>query len=66
MSFRAPRVPIMLTALAMFTILHQPAGATAATVANPECPIEQVLYDPGSGEDIVVPPGFKVSVFAKT
>jgi glucose/arabinose dehydrogenase len=65
MSFRAPRVPIMLTALAMFTILHQPAGATAATVANPECPIEQVLYDPGSGEDIVVPPGFKVSVFAK-
>jgi glucose/arabinose dehydrogenase len=37
----------------------------AATVANPECPVEAVSYNPGNGEDIVVPSGYSVSVFAK-
>src|SRR6516162_3372437 len=41
-----------------------PAAANAATVANPICPSEVVLYNPGNGEDIVVPDGFRVSVFA--
>ena len=39
--------------------------AGAATVTNPACPTEVVLYNPGNGEDIVVPSGYKVSVFAK-
>ena len=38
-----------------------PIVAEAATVANPLCPAETVLFNPGSGEDIVVPPGFRVS-----
>ena len=43
------------------------ASATAATAdrSNPNCPVETVFYDPGNGEDIAVPAGFKVSVFAK-
>ncbi|MFL5277292.1 MAG: hypothetical protein ACJ79T_12515 [Myxococcales bacterium] len=32
---------------------------------NPNCPVETVFYDPGNGQDIAVPKGFKVSVFAK-
>ena len=32
---------------------------------NPICTAETAFYSPGNGEDIVVPPGFKVSVFAK-
>jgi hypothetical protein len=41
-----------------------PGAARAATVANPLCPTETVKFDPGQGQDIVVPTGFKVSVFA--
>jgi glucose/arabinose dehydrogenase len=41
-----------------------PAVAEAATAANPLCPAETVLFNPGNGEDIAVPPGFRVSVFA--
>ena len=41
-----------------------PTVAGAATVGNPLCPGEDVLFNPGNGEDIVVPDGFKVSVFA--
>jgi glucose/arabinose dehydrogenase len=32
---------------------------------NPACPGEEVFYDPGRGEDIVLPTGYKVEVFAK-
>jgi hypothetical protein len=41
-----------------------PAAAEAATVNNPICPAESVLFNPGNGEDIVVPDGYRVSVFA--
>jgi hypothetical protein len=34
-------------------------------VANPLCPSETAIYAPGQGQDIMVPAGFKVSVFAK-
>ena len=37
-----------------------PSAALAATVANPLCPTETVKFDPGQGQDIVVPKGFKV------
>jgi len=39
------------------------AAAAAVQVPNPECPGEDVSFNPGNGEDIVVPSGFKVSVF---
>ena len=42
-----------------------PLTVSAVTVGNPVCPTEQVLYNPGNGEDIVVPSGYQVSVFAK-
>ena len=37
--------------------------AFAATVANPICTNNTALFNPGNGEDIVVPPGYSVSVF---
>src|SRR6266478_3018923 len=44
-------------------VLALPTLATAA--GNPLCPGEDVFYDPGHGQNIVVPQGFEVSVFAK-
>src|SRR2546430_3703418 len=44
-------------------VLALPTLATAA--GNPLCPGEDVFFDPGHGQDIVVPPAFEVSVFAK-
>jgi glucose/arabinose dehydrogenase len=47
------------------------AGMAAVPVAawaqafNPVCPNETAFYNPGNGEDIAVPRGFKVEVFAK-
>jgi glucose/arabinose dehydrogenase len=39
------------------------APLTALAASNPLCPGEDVFFNPGNGEDIVVPPGFEVSVF---
>jgi hypothetical protein len=41
-----------------------PSTAGAVTLSNPLCPTETVKFDPGQGQDIVVPKGFTVSVFA--
>ena len=52
-------------ALALAAPLALPGVAQAVnTVANPLCPAETAFYAPGSGQDITVPPGFTVSVFA--
>jgi hypothetical protein len=40
------------------------AQAAATVVSNPICPDNTAFFDPDNGKDIVVPPGFKVSVFA--
>jgi glucose/arabinose dehydrogenase len=40
-------------------------AASLADVSNPVCPAESVFFDPGNGQDIVVPAGYKVEVFAK-
>ena len=58
-----PRVLSFLFALALLLML--PAFVSAAQVGNPLCPGEEVLYNPGNGQDIVVPSGYTVSVFAK-
>jgi glucose/arabinose dehydrogenase len=44
--------------------LMAPQSAVAVTVGNPACPGEDVLFNPGNGEDITVPDGYKVSAFA--
>src|SRR5205814_3870118 len=41
-----------------------PLTVKAAVVANPLCPAETALYDPGHGQDISVPSGYVVSGFA--
>src|SRR5262245_24223569 len=42
-----------------------PLAAMAEIVSNPNCPVETVFYDPGNGEDVIVPDGYKVEVFAR-
>src|SRR5712691_11311834 len=44
-------------------VLTLPTLATAQTRGNPLCPGEDVFFNPSHGENIVVPSGFKVSVF---
>src|SRR5215467_8943439 len=58
------RLRVLSTALAYAPFLALPAVASAATVFNPLCSGESVLFNPDQGQDIVVPAGFKVSVFA--
>ena len=55
--------PSLSLALALGLFLTPPTVAAAATVANPLCPKETVSFNPDQGQDIVVPAGFKVSVF---
>src|SRR6266851_2319420 len=57
-----PRVLSFVFAFALFLI--PPAFVAAATVVNPICTNNTVSFNPGNGQDIVVRPGFKVSVFA--
>jgi hypothetical protein len=58
--------PLTLTAaLGVAPLVMSPIAAQAATVSNPLCPTETAIYAPGHAQDIVVPPGFRVSVFAR-
>jgi len=58
------RSQTLVAALAFAPFLSLPAVAANNTVANPICPGETVLFNPDQGQDIVLPTGFKVSVFA--
>ena len=58
------RLDALAAACAFAPFLALPTVAGAATVANPICPAETVLFNPDQGQDIVLPTGFKVSVFA--
>jgi hypothetical protein len=49
------------TAACCLLAIHQQAAAT--TVTNPICTDNTALFDPDQGQDIVVPPGYEVSVF---
>jgi hypothetical protein len=58
--------PLTLTAaLVIAPLATSPIAAQAATVANPLCRAETAIYAPGHAQDIVVPSGFRVSVFAR-
>jgi glucose/arabinose dehydrogenase len=63
MRSRVDRVTWLLMTVALALLLTVPTLVAAAP--NPLCPGEDVFFNPGDGEDIVVPPGFKVSAFAK-
>jgi len=59
---------LIIGLLALVGVLGGPPSGYAVTsnpAPNPLCPGEDVFYNPSNGEDIVVPPGFSVSVFAK-
>src|SRR5215467_3441854 len=63
---RFPTLRALAVALgALLSLGLAPALVAVADVANPACPVEVVKFDPGNGEDIVLLPGYKVSVFAK-
>ena len=67
MSVRAMRSAIFVAALAFLVaiVLVVPLypSPVSADVTNPLCPTEIVHFNPSNGQDIVVPTGFKVSVF---
>src|SRR5262249_46675979 len=44
-------------------VLASMAPVAAQVESNPICPTNTAPFDPGSGQGIVVPPGFKISVF---
>ena len=46
-----------------FAVMPATFAATPPTVANPICTDNTAFYDPGNGQNIVVPPGYTVSVF---
>ena len=62
---RQPKLSTIAAALLLAGIGATAPAALAATLHNPVCLVETAFYSPGNGEDIKVPPGFKVSVFAK-
>src|SRR2546426_4466429 len=64
MCSRVDRFRWLLLTASLALLLTLPTFAAAATVGNPVCPgLEDVMFNPGNGEDIIVPPGFRVSVF---
>src|SRR5262245_11845880 len=64
MHSKVSRLSWLFVAVALALLLTQPTSVSAqGTAANPLCPGEDVKFNPGNGEDIVVPSGFQVSVF---
>jgi hypothetical protein len=55
--------PLLALVMAQ-ALVALPSVTHAASVGNALCPGEEVLFDPGSGQDINVPAGYTVSVFA--
>src|SRR6266550_6712389 len=60
---RLLRFHVLASIAALAPAFTVPALVSAATVANPLCPNNTALFNPDTGQDIVIPPGFKVSVF---
>src|SRR6266704_755874 len=65
MRSRFDRFSWLLVTVLSALVFTLPTLATAQTRGNPLCPGEDVFFNPGNGENIVVPSGFEVSVFAK-
>ena len=59
---RSPK--LVAVALAFAGILVSSSLASAVVLGNAACPGEEVIFDPGNGQDIIVPRGYKVEVFA--
>src|SRR5260370_39231840 len=62
---QSKRLLTLNASLGVAPFLMLPIAVQAANVvANPLCPAETALFAPGNGQDINVPPGFTISVFA--
>jgi hypothetical protein len=55
---------VVAVGLALASLGMAPLAASAVTVTNPVCPAETVPFNPASGQDINLPAGYTVSVFA--
>jgi hypothetical protein len=58
---------LLVMVLLIGMVLSRPEASTNGagnTAANPACPEYKVFFDPGNGEDISVPSGYKIEVFA--
>jgi glucose/arabinose dehydrogenase len=63
LSVRVCTLHFILGITLLLTMSLQPLPVMAGVVANPLCLNEAANFSPGNGEDIIVPGGFKVSVF---
>src|SRR5256886_3720500 len=63
MRSRFDRFSWLPVAVLFALVLTLPTLATAQTRGNPICAGEDVFFNPGNGENIVVPSGFAISVF---
>jgi glucose/arabinose dehydrogenase len=62
---RADRFPTVLAVvLALVGVFATFSLGSAQVVGNAACPGEEAIFSPGSGQDILVPPGYRVEVFA--
>lgn len=67
MRFRMRRAAGVVTLMAVVLAMlpTQIRAQASNVVGSPICEGEGVTYDPGSGQDVVVPTGYQVSVFAR-
>ena len=63
MKQNAFRSTVARSVLTIAPALALPAAVNAAVVANPLCPSNTAIFQPGTGQDIKVPEGYTVSVF---
>jgi glucose/arabinose dehydrogenase len=63
--FRLTAERYSLITVLMLLLLCPVGAASAATVGNAACPGEDVQFNPGTGQDILVPPGYEVEVLAQ-
>ena len=56
---------LLIGAIALVAIVGSVPIAAAQTAGNAACPGEDVYYNPSAAQDIIVPAGYKVEVFAK-
>lgn len=64
MSRKSRREALVGLLFGVLVVAAMPAIGLADGI-NARCPGEAVFFNPGHGEDIIVPPGYKVEVFAK-
>ena len=60
-----PFTVIDVLELLLAALVLGPGVAHAQQAGNPACPGEEVFYNPGNGEDIVLPEGYRVEMFAR-